>query len=75
MEWKRPNRLVRAGLLVPLVVVDSALRTFVLRARVPILTRVVFVGLRNVFETLARVAPMTAVIAPWRSPIGLLCCR
>jgi hypothetical protein len=43
------------GVLVLFVVVDSALRTFVLpRGVAPILTRVVFVGLRNAFDTLAR---------------------
>jgi hypothetical protein len=65
-----------AGVLVLLVVVDSALRTFVLpRGAAPILTRVVFVGLRNVFETLARTRRTydgrDRVMALY-APIGLL---
>ena len=45
------------GVGVLVLVIDSALRTFVLpRGATPIVTRVVFIGLRMVFNTIARAA-------------------
>jgi hypothetical protein len=64
------------GVLLVLLVLDSAVRTFVLpRGVATVLTRVVFVGLRIVFDAIARMARTydgrDAVMALY-GPIGLL---
>jgi hypothetical protein len=64
------------GVLVLLVVVDDALRTFVLpRGAAPLLTRIVFVGLRKVFDLLAgtrRTYDGRDRVMALYAPIGLL---
>jgi hypothetical protein len=64
------------GIALLLLVLDSALRTFVLpRAAAPILTRTVFIGLRTGFNMMARTASTydgrDAVMALY-APVGLL---
>jgi hypothetical protein len=64
------------GIALVLAVLDSALRTFVLpRGSAPVVTRAVFIGLRAVFNTIARAArsydARDSVMALY-GPVGLL---